>query len=91
MSRISVFYLTMVVMTVSVYAANQRDKGMRSNGVAESNEGMECKLVKRLANGHLGMLPWNEPGDLIPDFSYCGYRNNGVNGNHLSFYNEEDL
>jgi hypothetical protein len=38
----------------------------------------ESKLVKPLPGGGLEMLPWNEQGDRIPDFSYCGYRNGGV-------------
>ena len=41
-------------------------------------EAAESKLVKRDAAGRLVMLPWNEQGDKIPDFSYCGYRNGGV-------------
>jgi len=41
-------------------------------------EGAESKLVKQDAAGRLVMLPWNEQGDKIPDFSYCGYRNGGV-------------
>jgi hypothetical protein len=41
-------------------------------------EGAESKLVKPMAEGSLVMLPWNEQGDRIPDFSFCGYRNGGV-------------
>ena len=41
-------------------------------------EGAESKLVKPMADGSLVMLPWNEQGDKIPDFSFCGYRNGGV-------------
>jgi hypothetical protein len=41
-------------------------------------EGAESKLVKLDTAGRLDMLPWNEQGDKIPDFSYCGYRNGGV-------------
>lgn len=41
-------------------------------------EGAESKLVKPMADGSLAMLPWNKPGDRIPDFSFCGYRNGGV-------------
>jgi hypothetical protein len=41
-------------------------------------EGAESKLVKRDATGRLVMLPWNEQGDRLPDFSFCGYRNGGV-------------
>ena len=46
--------------------------------VAQRVEGAESKLVKPMADGSLVMLPWNEQGDRIPDFSYCGYRNGGV-------------
>ena len=41
-------------------------------------EGAESKLVKPMADGSIGMLPWNEQGDKIPDFSFCGYQNGGV-------------
>ncbi len=41
-------------------------------------EGAESKLVKPMADGRLAMLPWNEQGDRLPDFSYCGYRNGGI-------------
>jgi fibronectin-binding autotransporter adhesin len=41
-------------------------------------EGAESQLVKPMADGSLVMLPWNEQGDKIPDFSFCGYRNGGV-------------
>ena len=41
-------------------------------------EAAESKLVRRDAAGRLVMMPWNEQGDKIPDFSYCGYRNGGV-------------
>jgi hypothetical protein len=41
-------------------------------------EGAESKLVKPMADGRLVMMPWNEQGDRLPDFSYCGYRNGGV-------------
>jgi len=41
-------------------------------------EGAESKLVKLDTAGRLVMMPWNEQGDRIPDFSYCGYRNGGV-------------
>jgi hypothetical protein len=41
-------------------------------------EGAESKLVKPMADGSLVMLPWNEQGDRLPDFSFCGYRNGGV-------------
>jgi hypothetical protein len=41
-------------------------------------EGAESKLVKPMADGRLVMLPWNEQGDRLPDFSFCGYRNGGV-------------
>jgi len=41
-------------------------------------EGAESKIVKPMADGSLVMLPWNEQGDKIPDFSYCGYLNGGV-------------
>ena len=41
-------------------------------------QGVESKLVKPMADGSLVMLPWNEQGDKIPDFSFCGYRNGGV-------------
>ena len=46
--------------------------------VAQRVECAESKLVKPMADGSLDMLPWNEQGDRIPDFSYCGYRNGGV-------------
>ena len=36
-------------------------------------EGEESKLVKPMADGRLVMLPWNKQGDIIPDFSFCGY------------------
>jgi hypothetical protein len=49
-----------------------------SNARVESNAGAQSTLVKSMADGHLDMLPWNEQGDRIPDFSYCGYRNGGV-------------
>ena len=35
-------------------------------------DGGESKLVKVLADVHLDMLPWNEQGDRIPTYSYCG-------------------
>jgi hypothetical protein len=46
--------------------------------VAQRVECAESKLVKPMADGSLVMQPWNEQGDRIPDFSYCGYRNGGV-------------
>ena len=46
--------------------------------VAQRVEGAESKLVKPMADGSLVMQPWNEQGDRIPDFSYCGYRNGGA-------------
>ena len=45
---------------------------------AQRVECAESKLVKPMTNGRLVMLPWNEKGDRIPDFSYCGYQNGGV-------------
>ena len=45
---------------------------------AQRVECAESKLVKPMTNGRLVMLPWNEQGDRIPDFSYCGYQNGGV-------------
>ena len=41
-------------------------------------DGVESKLVKVLADGRIDLLPWNEQGDRLPDFSFCGYRNGGV-------------
>jgi hypothetical protein len=41
-------------------------------------EGAQSKLAKMNGTGSLVMLPWNEQGDKIPDFSFCGYQNGGV-------------
>jgi hypothetical protein len=46
--------------------------------ITQRVEGAESKIVKPMADGSLVMFPWNEQGDKIPDFSYCGYRNGGV-------------
>jgi hypothetical protein len=46
--------------------------------ITQCVEGAESKLVKPMADGRLDMLPWNEQGDRLPDFSFCGYRNGGV-------------
>jgi len=46
--------------------------------ITQRVEGAESKLVKPMADGSLVMFPWNEQGDKIPDFSFCGYKNGGV-------------
>jgi hypothetical protein len=46
--------------------------------ITQRVEGAESKIVKPMADGSIVMLPWNEQGDKIPDFSFCGYRNGGV-------------
>jgi hypothetical protein len=46
--------------------------------ITQCVEGAESKLVKTMADGRLVMQPWNEQGDRLPDFSFCGYRNGGV-------------
>ena len=90
MNRISAPLLSLVVLAFSACSFDQhgRDKeslggvgsnaGVASSARVESNAGAQSALVKRMADGHLDMLPWNEQGDRIPDFSYCGYRNGGV-------------
>lgn len=40
--------------------------------------GAESKLVHQAPSGQLHYASWNDKGDTLPDFSYCGYREGGA-------------